>query len=126
MSMTAGTVTVADNETVSGAGLARALYDADAATMTLMTLPTLGATTAPYSAARPVAQSDIDLVQTGRLLTLRDVARRANAYASAIVTYLQANAKAHVTNQSLGRTPNPNDPDTAIAAPSAPVDIPIT
>lgn len=54
--------------------------------------------------------------------------------ATGLVPYVTSNASvvvagtvtAHVTSESLGRTPNPNNPNTAIVAPSAPVDIPLT
>lgn len=93
MSMTAGSVTIADDESVTSSGMAKALYDAEVATLpALPTVPTLHATTAPYSAARPVASDDVNATKTARLQILRDVARRATAQASALVTYLQANA----------------------------------
>ncbi|WP_438029028.1 hypothetical protein [Sorangium sp. So ce233] len=125
MTMTAGTVTVASDGTASGGDLARALYDADVATMTLPDLPVVGSTAAPYTAARPATQDDVDLAQAGRLRALQEAARRANAYASALVTYLKANARARVTSESLGRTPSPNDPNTGIQPPVSPVDIPL-
>lgn len=100
MSMTAGTVTVADDESVTGTGLARARYDADVATLDLPALPTLGATTAPYSAARPVSAADIASVRAGRLLALRERARVANAYAAADVTYFQANMVARISTST--------------------------
>lgn len=114
-----------EDEVVTGTGYARALYDADVATMTLPTLPMLGATDPPYTTLRPVSADDIDLVRAGRVRALQEAARRANAYASATVTYFTANAKARVTSQSLGRTPNPNNPDVAIQPPLSTVDLPI-
>ncbi len=125
MSMTAGTVTVNPDGTASGGDLARALYDADVATMALPSPPVVGSTAAPYTAARPATQTDVDLVQAGRLRALQEAARRANAYASALVTYLKGNARARVTTESLGRTPNPNDANAAIQPPATSVDIPI-
>lgn len=103
MSMTAGTVTIANDESVSGAGMARALYDADVATMeALPTVPSLGATSAPWSAFVPVTQADIDTVTAARLATLREAARRATAYASGIVSYVTANAKARISTSTGG------------------------
>lgn len=125
MSLVAGSVSVDEDEVVTGTGYARALYDADVATMTLPTLPTLGSTSPPYTAARPVAQTDIDLMQAQRVRALQEAARRANAYASATVTYFQANAVARVTSESLGRLPASITTGTPIDAPSSPVNIPI-
>lgn len=48
-----------------------------------------------------------------------------NDLAAGIVPYIQATAKAHVTTEVLGRTPNPNNPNTNIQPPTAAVDIPI-
>lgn len=127
--MIAGSVTVASDETHTGTGLALARYEADKASMVaagmLPSLPLLAATTAPYSTARPVEQTDIDLTKAGRLAVLREAARRATASAAADVAYLQANASARVTTEVLGRTPDPNDPGADIQPPAAPVDIPI-
>lgn len=53
------------------------------------------------------------------------IAAYALADATAIVQHLQANAVAHVTNQSLGLTPSPNNANTAIQPPASPVDVPI-
>ena len=57
----------------------------------------------------------------------QQLAVTANAYASALVAYLQANAKAHVTKEVLARTPaqNPVPPNVDGQPPAAPVDIPI-
>ena len=88
--LVAGSVTVSSLEVATGTGMALAIYAADAATMTLPTAPTLGATSAPYTAERPVAQTDVDSVKAGRVSILQDAARRATAYASAIVSDLQA------------------------------------
>jgi hypothetical protein len=88
--LVAGSVTIASDETVTGSEYALALYTADAATLTLPPLPGLGSTTAPYSADHPVDATDIATTQAARLVLLRDAARRATAYASATVTYLQA------------------------------------
>lgn len=122
MSMTAGSVSVAAGEVVSGTGLARALYDADAATLTLPTAPTLGATAAPYSTERPVTALDVTLANDGRLRALQEAARRATAYATALVTYMQANAQAKVeagaAGDGLQTTPDPNNPATATTRPA--------
>lgn len=129
MSLSAGTVTVASDETASGSGLAKALYDADVATLSLPTVPTLGSTAAPYRVERPVSADDVASVKAGRLTTLQEAARRANAYGAAIVSYLLANAEisTHVIigggEGGLQRTPNPNDPDTATQGPAFQVEL---
>lgn len=53
---------------------------------------------------------------------LGNIAAQANADAAAIVGYMQAAAKAHVTTQQLGVTTTTG---VAINAPGSPVDIPI-
>jgi hypothetical protein len=92
MSLVAGTVVVASDESVTGAGYARALYDADVATTVLPAVPGLGVTTPPFTPARPSNTSDQDTIKAGRLATLRELARRANAQAAATVSYFTANA----------------------------------
>lgn len=82
-----GSVTVASDESHTGSGLARAMYEADKATMTLPTVPTLGATTAPYRGERPVTAADINIVKAARVAALQEAARKANAYALAVATY---------------------------------------
>lgn len=91
MALVAGTVTVADDEAVTGSGLALALYQAEAALLDLPTLVRAGNTTHPYSAARPATSADEAAFAAGRLRALRDVAKRANAIAGAMVAYLVAN-----------------------------------
>lgn len=129
MAMSAGSVSVDSSENVTGTGLARDLYDADAASMVaagmLPTVPTLGSTAAPYTAEQPVTSAEVGAFRAARVRLLQEAARRATAYASALVSYIQANAKARVTSQSLGRTPDPNDPDAPIEPPTSPVDLPI-
>ena len=112
-------VTIADDETVAtGSGLKLALYQADVATLTLPPLPALGATSAPFTAQRPCSAEDQGFVRTGRVAMLRDVARRANAYGGAIVPFIQDNARTVVSLESLGRTPDPNNPNVAILPPA--------
>lgn len=108
MSMTAGSVIVADDESVTSSGLAKALYDAEIASLLALspspfpTVPTLHDTSAPYSAARPVSSDDVNAAKAARLRILRDVARRATAQASALVTYFQANMQAKVATTDSG------------------------
>lgn len=120
-----GEVEVDDDEVATGDGLAKALYDEDVLTLNLPAVPTLGSTTAPYSAGRPVVASDVENAQAQRVGALRARARQANAYAKGIVLYMQANAVARVTSESLGKTPDPNNADTPIEPPDSPVDIQI-
>lgn len=125
MALSAGSVTIDSAEVATGSGLALAMYQADVATRPLPTVPALGSTAAPWTAARPVSQADVDAVKAVRLATLEEAARLATAWAGAIVAHITANGHAVVNGVSLGRTPNPNDPDTPIAAPAAPVELPI-
>lgn len=92
--MIAGSVTVADDETRVGSGMALAVYDADFATLVLPAVPTLGSTAAPWNATFPVSASDVATAKAGRLAILRERARQATAQAVGIVTYVQANATA--------------------------------
>ena len=131
MAMIAGDdVVIADDETVSaGTGMKRAIYDADAASLapTLPAAPVLGSTAAPWRGEKPVSADDVASVKTARVKILREAARRANAYGEALVTYVQANATAKVGAAvgGLQKTPNPNDPNKATAAPGADVFLPI-
>jgi hypothetical protein len=76
--MPVGSVTVVEDETVSGSGDAYTLYlatVADAVVPDLPTLPTLGSTAAPYRVERPVQQGDIDKTKVARLALLRQHAK---------------------------------------------------
>lgn len=131
--MSVGSVSVSGidgsgNPVRTGSGAALALFDAMVIAKAAVGEPPLapveGSTTAPYQAARPASSTDVAAANAGRLSYFRDLASTCNGMAG-IVSYITANAKAHVTTEILGKTPNPNDPDTDIQAPSAPVDIPI-
>jgi len=98
MTMNAGTVTVDDDEVATGEGLAKEMYDADVATLTLETPPTEGDDEPPYSPARPATAADVSLAAKSRLRGLRERARVATAYASAIVAHLTDNAQAKIAN----------------------------
>jgi len=106
MAQVAGSVTVADDETVTGSDYARALYDADLASMVaasmLPVVPTVGSTAHPYSSSRPANAEDAANVKGGRLVLLRESARRATAHASAYVTYFAAHAKARINSDATG------------------------
>jgi hypothetical protein len=122
MAMAIGTVAVDSNEAVTGTGLARELYDADVATRTIPTMPTLGQTTAPFSPGFPARQVDLDAVKAARVSIKQEAARLANAYATAIVTHITTNGKAKVLagapSGGIQRTPNPNNPATDCLGPT--------
>jgi hypothetical protein len=107
MAMTAGTVSVADDGDVTKSGMAEALYDALLA-----------------SEQAKAIVNGVDF-PTGEdaVPALRAVAGLANAQATALVAYMQANAKAIIPTSAGGaglqRTPDPNDPSTATLAPAA-------
>jgi hypothetical protein len=135
MTMTAGSVDRTTINPTSGAagtssGAAGTLYSAMVSYYAGLTTPqppaapTLGSTSAPFSAARPCTSADVTVGNTARLTTFQGWADQANMIAQ-LIPYITANGHAHVTSQSLGLTPNPNDPNTAIQAPSSPVDIPL-
>lgn len=151
--MIGGSVTVADDETVTGDGLARAWFDAFVASFasTLPPVPThdeardglraerkqaadRNPSTTPY-----VEPTEADITariqgaKTRRLQALRGWTSLPNLLAPPTVAYIQANAVvdlaavvATVSSQQVGRTPNPNNANTAIQAPSSPVTLPVT
>jgi hypothetical protein len=125
MPLTQGSVTVADNGTVTKSGIAARFYDADVATMTLATPPTLGATTPPYSTARPASSDDIAAINAANIKAKQEAARRANAHAAAVYLILTVDTHALVTSESLGVLPDPADPGAAIAPPASPVSLPL-
>ena len=125
MALVQGSVSVDDNGNVTSSGIAKRFYDADVATLELATPPSPGDTTAPYSTAYPAPADVVDQIEAANIRALQEAARRANANAAALFAVLTIDAHAIVTSESLGKTPNPNTADTAIAAPAAPVNIPI-
>jgi hypothetical protein len=99
MAMSAGTVAVADNETVTGSGLAHELYttiraeeDANQA------LPSV---TPPLSWDQPAADWEA-YVAPIRLKILRGSARLARAIASAVVAHITTNGEAVITTGDSG------------------------
>jgi hypothetical protein len=123
MSLAGGSVSVNQTtELATGNGLAKALYDADVATLSLPSLPVVGQTSAPFAAGRPCTQADVDVVKAARLALLNDAARRANAYGTATVAYFTTNAAVTVniptSASGLQRTPNPNNANTDTQGPS--------
>lgn len=125
MALSQGSVTVADDGTVTSSGLAKRFFDADMATLPLVTPPTLGSTSLPFSVAVPATADDIDAFNEANIKAKKEAARRANAYAKALFDALTIDASAKVDGVSLGKTPDPNDPNVAIAPPAAPVLLPI-
>ena len=95
MSLLAGSCLIADNGTVTGTGLAKAMADAT------MAAPPAGSST------------NAQLQQWINLLAV------------AIVNHLTANAAITVTVSAGGlqTTPNPNNPSTATGAPASPVNL---
>jgi hypothetical protein len=119
MSMTIGTVTIAiaadGSLTYTGSGMARALAEQRA--------PPIAATiAAAYGGAIP---ADILHIYNTAFFGGK-LADSCLADATAMVNYLQANAVAHVTSQSLGAVPSSTSHGTPIDAPASPVDVPIT
>jgi hypothetical protein len=112
MAMKAGSVLVATDGSYSGTDLAKALMDAHvAAAETLVENQSPGAT------------SHLNV----KVALRQGLALMANAYATALVAYLQANARAVVTTQVLARVPaqDPVPPGASVLPPATPVEIPI-
>ena len=107
MAMTAGTVTVSDAGVVTKSGMAQAIFDA----LVTQTISDYAAAGAPFPPTDPVA-----LVKV-----YRGLAKAANPLASAIVSYITANAKGQILtgDSGLQRTPNPNNAATATDGPAA-------
>lgn len=138
MAMSVGSASVSvDSEgviTPTISGMAGTLYTGLAAAFAseLPAVPVVGNTDPPYSAGRPVSAQDKVIAVVFRQKVASNWAKFANGLAP-MVTYIVANAqvipdtlKAHVSTESLGRTPNPNNAATAIDHPTSPVDIPLT
>lgn len=125
MALVQGSVTVDNAGAVTSSGMAKRFYDADVATLPLATVPTPGAVTPPYSVARPCTAEDVTAFQAANIKALQQAARRANAAAAAMFQILTLDAHVVVDGVSLGKTPDPNDPNTAIAPPDAPVELSI-
>jgi hypothetical protein len=116
MTLAAGTVTVGDDGVRTGSGMALSLYDQ------LVAIP--GMIRSDTEIPDPTIRAQCNLAMK------RSAALQSTAMATGIISYFTANAvvsgNAHVTTQSLGVTPNPNNPSTAIVSPSSPVDIPVS
>jgi hypothetical protein len=135
MAMIGGSVTVNDDETESGTGLALALYLAlkTAHAADLPQLSVLGAppyTTLPAD-KRPAAEQSI---KDARLKQLRGYAVDATALGTATVTYLQAHAEVSLasvvatvsTSASVGVLPTVIAAGQPIGPPGADVGLPVT
>jgi hypothetical protein len=147
--MTAGSVTVNDNETHSGTGMALAIYEAlKTAHASELPDPDAGAFPPPDL---PEGTSDADREEAeaktaatnaqmrankvaARVRMLRRDAADATAIATAVVAHIQANAVVSLSSvvatvspsASVGRTPDPNDPGAAIQGPLLEVQLPVT
>jgi hypothetical protein len=123
MAMTAGSVAIAvdadGDVSYTGSGLARGLAE--------QLLPAIMAAMDELMAPRADWPGDNSSLRTFMSVQIAKtlVTPFSNAIAIAVVAHITANAKAHVTTEILGRTPNPNNPNTNILAPAAPVDVPI-
>ena len=129
MAMSIGSVTVANDGTYTGSGMTKSLLDAFAPSL-------LGNFTAAQLAT--VVQYDANGYQvvggqTMKANALAGMVPMMQAIATGVINHIIANAVvapgtlvAHVTTQSLGVTPNPNNAATAIVAPASPVDVPVT
>jgi hypothetical protein len=124
MTMTGGSVTVNNDESHTGSGLALAAYVA---------------LKAQYAADLPVIDPaepafTKGIKQESRLARLRDLAKQANALGPAFVAYLQANATVSLANvkakvdtaTSVGRLPPTFISGDPIDAPSEDVELPVT
>lgn len=137
MSMTGGTVTIDDEEAVSGGGMARAIYDglaaSNAADLEAITSSMTGSP--DFDGWKEEVQNKVEQEEkTARLALRRQWAKQANALGPAIVAYIQAEARVSLidvkatvsTSTSTGRLPASLTPGDAIDAPSAAVDLPVT
>lgn len=137
MSLEGGAVVVADDESVTGSGLALAIYQQTAAQNAgqLAAISSAFATsindpaTPDASKAALAGQRDQQ-----RLDLIRSWARTANTLGPAIVDYLKANAVVSLTGvvatvstgTSVGTVPNPVVAGDPIDPPATAVDLPVT
>lgn len=153
MSMTPGSVTVNDNESHTGDGLALALYLATKAAHKHELANPAAFDEPPWTNPPPLPETASEEVKNSilsakakslvkmkedavkmRLDTLRRWALDATVIGATVVTYLQAHAvvsladvKATVdTVASVGRLPATSNPGDPIDGPAAPVDLPVT
>ena len=130
MALAAGTVTITANATTGapsyvGSGLALAMaqayINAEIAAGTFPAVPAVGATTpSPWSAARPVSADDVTALVAARQRFYDAEARRAVAYASAIVTEITTNAKAFIDAAPFGVSTRVMPASTAAGTPIDP------
>ena len=137
MAMTGGPVTVADDETHAGSGLALALYLAKMVAGAAQLEPLSEASTRANMPAGLTAEQEaerLSLAATSRLSILRGWASEANALGPALVDYLKAHAEVSLsgvvatvaTEASVGRVPDPAAAGAPIDGPATPVTLPVT
>jgi hypothetical protein len=121
MSLVQGTVTIDSSGVATGDGMARAVYDALLGTADMAALLAMQSTD-------PAATNYVS--EASKVSAKRGMAQMATAIGDAVVAYLVAHGavsgSAHVTSQSLGQLPTTLTAGQPIAAPPAPVDVPIT
>lgn len=120
MPLVQGSVTVDDDGNVTSSGLAKSLYDADVATLTLATPPSPGDTSPPYSTAYPAPADVVDQINAANIRALQEAARRANAMAAGFLTYFLAHNDM-VFDVGVGKTGDPVMPNSVIV----PLDVPV-
>lgn len=130
--MTAGTITVAADGTytcaptaVGFANPATASSLAQAIFEQTFPLVTGNVKTFPLSVQAQVVDATTTPATTSKGKVLQGLAGQAQAIAGAIVGYMQANAVAHVSSQSLGVMPSSTSAGTPIGAPTSPVNVPV-
>lgn len=145
MSMIGGNVLVADDEaeTETISGLAGAIYtslktsNAAYLAQVLQNFDDALARPQPQMSAEQLAKyrDDIRLQKKAASVGIKRYwAKQANELGPPIVAYIQAEARIPLANvvatvstsTSTGRTPNPNDPNTAIQGPASAVELPVT
>jgi hypothetical protein len=135
MAMIGGSVTVNDDETESGTGLALALYLA-LKTAHAADLPSLAVVDAPPFATLPADARETarQSIRDARVKQLRGYAVDATALGTATVAYLQAHAEVSLasvvatvsTSAHVGVLPASLVVGTPIDPPGSPVDLPVT
>jgi hypothetical protein len=85
----------------------------------------LNVNTFPLATQAQIVDATTTPPTTAKGRALQNLAAQHNHLAAAIVGYVQANAVAHVTSQSLGAMPSSTSAGTPIAAPASPVNVPI-
>lgn len=122
MALVGGSVTVNNDQSYSGSGLALAIFEARRAWLIANVFPDWDPNGSPPSDVYTPATWAATANAT-RLAMLHGAADFANLLAPPIVDHIKANAEVTVTvstsDGGLQRTPDPNDPNTNTQAPSA-------